>query len=366
MFSLALNYQQHQHISTARHWLQQALYAGHPQALNYLISWFPQHEKQWLRQAAAYGHPDGLVFHWLENSTPPEQVSLSPLQLRQLSPLGRSLLAHYSFQYDAPAHLPHWRALAPSQPRWRERIQGDEVLRRTQQPCHFNLRLYTQSKQPQQLLSWLAKLDTFFASRGYRLCASKQVLDPSVNCSPQTSRAYCQLTMKRTQPVSVVVTEQGDANTRNGVVYINQHTHWRVLLHELGHALGLADEYPMSQDLAQSFCAGQYNFYARNIMVAEPRLYSQQSVHDLSQQVPWQQDLTTAIAQPVRIQAGEYFRLGSNEPQHVGLFPASTCAQTPAQAWKPFAQQTFMEYHHAQFIPDLYLQWMAEAMALRE
>lgn len=363
MLLLAQDYQDQHLTSTARHWAQQALYAGHPDALPLLIDWFPQHERQWLRLAAEYGHSNGLVFQWLEDRVPPEQVRLSAAQRAQLSPRGRSLLAQYSFEHNAPSHLPHWRALAPSEPLWDKRQQGDEVLRRVPLQCDFSMRFYTEGKQPRQLLSWLAQLDQFLAGRGYQLCASKQPIELPTECTQQDSRAYCPVVIKDSQSVSVVVTARGDANTRNGIVYINEHAHWRVLLHELGHALGLADEYPMTHELAQRFCTGQYNFHARNIILAEPKLYSQQSLHGLSEQIPWQHALTTEIAQPVRIQAGGYFRLGSNEPQQVGLFPASTCERAQAQAWKPFARQTFMEYHHAQYVPNLYLEWMADAMA---
>lgn len=398
MLALARHYEQEHQSSLALLWAQRALAQGQLEALSLLLEWYPQNARQWYSKLAEQGEVNAQIYIWhqqaLSATFNSEHLLLEqladifwPTAQGQLTAQSREQLAELTLVLGVPHHLPHWRALAPDTDYWRHLTSGDEVLRRGIQSqhiesCDFTLNFVIERPQGRKtMLTWLAALEGFLQGRGYRLCARHQEhLQFVEQCMPQQGRAFCEpqtiLPKKANQksnpsgnqgaeqlaPVVIYLTQQGAANTRNGQIYINEQASWRVLLHELGHALGLADEYPMQAKLAEQFCHGHYVFYARNLVFLEAQLYQQGKVMELIEHLPWQTALTTAIAQPVSIGAGVYYRLGSNEADAVGLYPATTCAATTVQAWKPFAQVTFMEQHDSGDVPELYLQWMAAAM----
>lgn len=200
-------------------------------------------------------------------------------------------------------------------------------------------------------------------TRGLVLCATR-AQEPLNHCEPSSGRAYCVAHEEfSTTHVNIVVTEQGSANTRNRNVYLNEKATWRVLLHELGHALGLADEYPMQRDVAERFCAGDFVFPSWNIITTESSLVSSAELERIRARLPWRNELTTAIASPLLIAGVPYWRLGSVEPDQIGLYPTGTCENTGAQAWRPFSRATFMERSESNFVPELYLNWMLQSMA---
>jgi len=376
MLLLAQRYARQQRRPEALLWAQRALDQGNPAALTQLLDWYPQNERQWYSRAAQLGNINAQLFLWHQQGEPLAAADLQTLnstQLHQMSSESRDLLAQVLlFQSDSPTNLPHWRALAYTaknsrQDYWQPLLAGDNVLLRQPSQCDFTLAFYTeQNRGVRAVLQWLNKLDQFITNRGYKLCARQHSMPASSSCSPDLGRAFCTpVVAQQGNAVSIVVTHQGNANTRNGVVYINQQASWKVLLHELGHALGLADEYPMAHDLAQRFCSGDYKFKAKNIVLVEPRLLSASDVELVTQGLPWREQLTTAIALPVAIGAGSYFRLGSSEPGAIGLYTTSTCQAARLQAWKPVQEVTFMEQHEVLNVPDMYLKWMAEAMAQR-
>lgn len=376
MLLLAQAYKHRKQDSAALLWAQRALDNGNENALSQLLQWYPQNERQWYSKAAQQGSMNAQVFLWHQEG---RALTASELQLlaswpwQKLNSQSRHLLAQLLlFQHNSLPTLPHWRALAytaksTNHSYWQPLLAGDDVLRRIPTQCDFNLAFSTQRRQAiRSVLRWLNALDEFLLGRGYRLCASQQALLPDSHCEAESGRAFCSTSrLPSGQAISIIVTEQGSANTRNGKVYLNEHASWQVLLHELGHALGLADEYPMAHELAQRFCSGDYNFKARNIVLAEPRILSVTAVEQLRERLPWREQLTTAIALPVAIGAGTYFRLGSSEPGKIGLYTTATCQATRLQAWKPVQAVTFMEQHEVSYVPDLYLQWMAEEMANR-
>lgn len=376
MLQLAQRYAQQLQRPEALLWAQRALDHGNSAALTQLLEWYPQNERQWYSRAAQQGNINAQLYMWQQQGKVLDAAALSSIsnqQLQQISNDSRDLLAQLLlFQSYSPGNFPHWRALAYTAKAsrhefWQPFLAGDNVLLRQPNQCDFNLSFQTEKTQGvQAVLRWLHKLDPFLSSRGYRLCASQQALPSGSSCRPDQGRAFCSpVVAQNDRAVNIVVTQQGNANTRNGVVYINQQGSWKVLLHELGHALGLADEYPMAHELAQRFCSGDYKFKAKNIVLIEPRLLSASDVEQLTAGLPWQAQLTTAIAMPVAIGAGSYFRLGSREPGAVGLYTTATCQAARLQAWKPVQEVTFMEQHEVLNVPEMYLRWMAEAMAQR-
>lgn len=376
MFLLAQAYEQQDQDSAALLWAQRALDSGNESALTQLLQWYPQNERQWYSKAAQQGNMNAQVFLWHQQGSllaESELQSLSNRSLHTLNSHSRHLLAQLLLIHNSPLPtLPHWRALAytasnAEQDYWQPLLSGDDVLRRSPNQCDFMLSFHTERSQGiRAVLHWLNALDQFLVGRGYRLCASQHALLVNSNCDTDYGRAFCSnIAQQHKQAITIAVTEQGSANTRNGIVYINEYANWQVLLHELGHALGLADEYPMPHALAQRFCSGDYTFNARNIVLAEPRILSASAVEQLTESLPWRDHLTTAIALPVAIGAATYYRLGSSEPGNIGLYTTATCQATRLQAWKPVHEITFMEQHEVTHVPDLYLQWMAEEMAQR-
>lgn len=366
MLLVAQRYAKLERSSEALLWAQRALEAGNSKALTQLLHWYPQNERQWYNKAAEQGDINGRVFRWSQQRADPEAIQIQPRQLQLLNDQTRELLAHLLIQKNSPVHLPHWRALAPVTNYWQQLIAGDEVLRRQQTACDFSFSFITERTQgAPTILKWLSELDNFLSERGYRMCASHSQLAAGKHCQAESGRAFCNVEQEYQRAVPVVVVEKGSANTRNGVVYINEKASWRVLLHELGHALGLADEYPMRHDLAQQFCTGHYKFTARNIALVESKVFSEHDIAALTKGLPWRQQLNTTIAQPIAVGGAIYYRLGSSEPNAIGLYTTGTCEATRMQAWKPVSRVTFMEQHEVKHVPDLYLKWMAEEMALR-
>lgn len=183
-------------------------------------------------------------------------------------------------------------------------------------------------------------------------------------CPDQLGRAWCapQVVHGSTEEansntasesqIHVVLTNSGLANTRNGVIYIKRNASVQVLQHELGHALGLADEYTMHPELARQFCNGEFNFSASNLVVTRKQWFTPLEMREFKQALPW----ADFLEQPIGEQDNNgVWRLGSNDQDKVGLFAAKTCEGTGLYAWKPVAEKTWMEQHEIGEVPSLYL-----------
>lgn len=189
------------------------------------------------------------------------------------------------------------------------------------------------------------------------------------NCEEQEGRAWCEPQVLSGENIAtknhlssdnilskpqihIVLTDSGLANTRNGVVFIKRNASVQVLQHELGHALGLADEYAMHPDLARQFCNGEFNFTASNLVITHKQWFTPEEMREFEQTVPW----ADFIEQPLGAKDGHgVWRLGSSDTQKIGLFAAKTCAGTGRYAWKPVAEKTWMEQHEVGEIPPLYI-----------
>lgn len=120
---------------------------------------------------------------------------------------------------------------------------------------------------------------------------------------------------------AVVIAQNGVANVHNGIMYLDKHDDYLVFLHELAHFAGFVDEYPLSSELAENFC---HRDKAPNLVFAN----NQSEIID---------NPFPSLALPVT------------------LTKARTCQLTSRIAFKPVTQMTFMEYHDAGEIPDVYL-----------
>lgn len=168
------------------------------------------------------------------------------------------------------------------------------------------------------------------------------------------------LSIPATRAIDVVVTASGLANARNGIVYLTAKHSALTFRHELGHALGLADEYAMRADLATAFCSGEYDFQALNIVVTSSRYVTDQEYRQLKANLPW---LKRLEQEPGVQQADGDWRLGSPGNDKIGLFPAATCENSEYYAWKPVAELTFMEQHEIGAVPELYWWLIKQAIA---
>lgn len=218
--------------------------------------------------------------------------------------------------------------------------------------------------------SWLTTTQQMYTTdtSAIRFCGRLITAVWADNCRDQDGRAACQLIDPDTydevwlqpawpvaQQVDVVLTDAGLANTRNGLVFIDRQARGRVLAHELGHALGLADEYAMSRDLALRFCSGDFDFTALNLVITEATSLSTAELVALTKSLPWVQYLQQPIAQK---RAEDLWHLGSTDPLRVGLHPVATCEGTGFYAWRPIGYVTFMQQHEVGSLPSVYLNLM--------
>lgn len=185
-------------------------------------------------------------------------------------------------------------------------------------------------------------------------------------CKEDNGRAWCPLSpdlsgtdLQDTAIIHIVITPSGLANTRNGVVFLHEQASALVLRHELGHALGFADEYRMHPELATQFCSGQFNFRPLNMVITENNWVTDSEYQKLISELPWRRFHEQALG--VREPSG-IWRLGSQNNDKVGLFAAETCAGTGYYAWKPLAQKTFMQHHEIGVVPKLYWQLIQQRL----
>ncbi|MCC2615333.1 hypothetical protein LJ739_03665 [Aestuariibacter halophilus] len=127
----------------------------------------------------------------------------------------------------------------------------------------------------------------------------------------------------------MVMATQGKANVQDGVMYLDLSDSYDVFVHELAHFAGFVDEYPLGNALAQVHCKASL---APNVRVFQP--VDQESGDD-----------TVDVPE--------------------GWFKARTCNNHPAQAYKPSAKMTFMEFHDTAHIPQVYLELWAQRLSQR-
>ncbi|MBU2917161.1 sel1 repeat family protein [Psychrosphaera sp. F3M07] len=109
----------------------------------------------------------------------------------------------------------------------------------------------------------------------------------------------------------MVIVDQGDANTRGGLMYLDKLDNDSVFIHELAHWLGLVDEYQLKAKQQQQLCSvSEAKWISPNLFVAPKKL----SVNQLESLVGHK------------------------------LFPAKTCVGSEFNAYKKYASSSFMEF----------------------
>jgi hypothetical protein len=166
------------------------------------------------------------------------------------------------------------------------------------------------------------------------LCIAPQVLfvPNLLNCNESAAQSRITCDIAPLAPVLkdaqfshlVIFTQQGKAFVQNGIMYLDQHDTYDVLVHELAHFAGFVDEYPLSAELAERVCSSG----------EAPNMVFQ---YANKKEVDWRY----------------WQHLG--QPQTTALNPARTCDNHTSQAFKLSHELTFMEYHDVRTIPGNYL-----------
>ncbi|WP_164084692.1 M64 family metallopeptidase [Alteromonas flava] len=184
------------------------------------------------------------------------------------------------------------------------------------------------------------------------LCVSEPVWMSAQDlpCSDLNSAGRARLVCRLQQLASIIrltgtthvvlFTPAARAYVDAGIMYLDSNDTYSVFVHELAHFAGFADEYPMSERIADVHCERQQ---APNILFAGELTY-----------------------QPIA--RAEYWEslITNNADDQLGIYPARTCANTQVQAYKLTAARTFMEFHDTEYIPDIYLQLWEEQLLQRK
>lgn len=370
-YFIATGYWQQQQRSNALEYYQRAVSQGNADAAYRLAQYVPAQRKKWLRVAAQLGHPGAVTYlaQQVQTSDPLQAIRLLSglAATEQRNELLAGLLFNHPYLISDTGIT--WQAIAPDTHGWQQRKQIARQMATQGQfsvsangGCETTLNMYLHGPEARSgAYQWFASLAAHpFAELG--LCFREMSwLDASAySCvEDDAGRTACHTAIEQnTTGPSIHVVEQGSANVRGSAMTIAEDASFEVLIHELGHLFSLADEYPMSADLAAAFCAGQYRFSASNIIVT-PRskiLWSQQELGALLEKLPWSDYLERPIAvQLVQQNKPLFYRLGSPGTVGVGLYPASTCEGTEYQAWRPVDALTFMQQHEVGSVPEVYL-----------
>ncbi|KPQ03698.1 MAG: hypothetical protein HLUCCO02_01745 [Idiomarinaceae bacterium HL-53] len=359
---LAAHYATENSRSQQIYWLERAASAGFAAAALKLSDLIPAQRLLWLERAADLGDLSAQIKWSARNLNERPKLTLESRSDLELDAQTQELLAEVLLAWQADFPTYHWRNEAPNSEVWQQRRLGANRLLELAQTCTRDVHFYLTA--PEHLVSvyeWIAKLESVFARVNGQVCyRTSLVMD--LQCGVRDERAFCEV-VPSTYPeeTGVIVTRNGYANTLNGQVHIQHSASWRILLHELGHAWGFADEYAMRSDIRGQFCGGEFNFQAKNLIISQGSLISDNRFQEFKDLVPWREFLSNEMGQPIQLQGVRYWQLGlGNERGSLGLYPAATCEGLTEQAWKPVGETTFMEAAETGAIPDPYLRWMLE------
>lgn len=173
---------------------------------------------------------------------------------------------------------------------------------------------------------------------GVGICFDKPlVVDMRVLDCTATSRLQCNLqpleplALRTKHRLWLLLTGEGGANYQHGLVIAPVNAEWGLLTHELSHAAGFLDEYPLAVELAQSLC--KPGNLSTNVM------FSKQDVQRFAKN----------------------YSLQLNE---ISLTEIDTCRQIGLAAWRPTASTTNLQ-HHEYPLPDLYVRLMTKQLRMQ-
>ncbi|WP_404408267.1 hypothetical protein LG272_09835 [Pseudidiomarina marina] len=165
----------------------------------------------------------------------------------------------------------------------------------------------------------------------------------------------------RANRVIVFVThQQGLASSTSTQIILPVEASLSLLAHEIGHWLGLVDEYAMAPELARNFCLGRYEHDSANVVITDEKFMSEVQLQQFWRQLPWHfavddwRHLATEVDE-------NRWRLGTRG-NAIGLHPVATCDAVEGRyAWRPVANMTPMQYYDINQWPELYLELIAHS-----
>lgn len=183
----------------------------------------------------------------------------------------------------------------------------------------------------------------------------------------QRQRLHCELQLLPAElhQAHIVYAEQGIASAiGDRQMNLPVHAPMNILAHELAHWLGLADEYPLSGQIAADFCGGRYDHPSLNVVVTESQQMTGGELKALWQQLPWNFAVADwrQLGQPL---GNNQWQLGSASDS-VGLHAIDSCKAVGKFAWRPVDYFTAMHYVDSYSWPDLYLELIERALNQRE
>lgn len=329
-YQLANHYWKEKKRTAAHYWWQRSARQKYSPAIESLINAFPKANEDWLKLAVAAGNPSAK-----------RQVAMAELTNDNIS-------------------IEQWRR------RWQS---ADEpwlnqqlaLLERYQKnkSCAMSIKVIAanQSSKKRYLDFLSAVKNAPFTTSNW--CVS-WVLDENLSCTTGDERDRASCRSEKKSDRTVILADKGIASADSRTLTLTPDSSEKVIQHELGHWLGFADEYAMSESLAQKFCNGHYEHESLNIIVSgHAQYYSSEQVQDIYNNLPWKNEISSW--QEIAQKDGDKWRLGSQESREIGLFKADTCnAISGKQAWRPVNVRTAMEQHNTGLWPELYLKLLGE------
>lgn len=225
--------------------------------------------------------------------------------------------------------------------------------------------LYVPEAQKSQVLETLSHWHQHPLAQFVNCFSIQTYHEEQLQCDTVGSRArmHCQWQQAHTvkserRRIVFVGAGDGIASSTTNQIILPITASLSLLAHEIGHWLGLADEYAMAPELAESFCVGRYNHASVNVVVTDSMHMSELELKQLWRQLPWRHAVADWRQLASQIN-DEQWRLGSGS-ETVGLHPVATCNAVAGKfAWRPLVAMTPMQYHDINEWPELYLELIA-------
>ena len=225
--------------------------------------------------------------------------------------------------------------------------------------------LYLPQTQKRQVLEQLSQWHQHPLAQFVNCFSIQTYHAAQLQCDIVGSRARMDCRWQQTQTIDmnqrrIVFVRAGDgiaSSTANQII-LPINASLSLFAHEIGHWLGLADEYAMAPELAEGFCVGRYNHASFNVVVTDNTVMSGRELKQLWRRLPWRHAVADWRQLATQIN-DEQWRLGS-AAESVGLHPVATCNAVAGKfAWRPLIAMTPMQYHDINEWPELYLELIA-------
>lgn len=311
-------------------WLQLAAKQGDKKAAFLWYQQNPSAHQVWLEYSANNGYAPAVLLQ-INELIRQEQWLQAQQKLQQYKGLSEFLTEQNQSSVASLEQVIEL-ALLPSEQVLPELIDSNESNTRLDYQCRVKIQPYVASAN---LAKKVSKFEQAFADSALHqlpLCFNKTQLLPELKSICQQDRQgridcdikkLAMVSHRAQQPEQnfshiLVVVEQGEANTRGGLMFLDQEDSTSVFLHELGHWFGFVDEYQIGTEQQKQLCqVDDYGFLGLNLFVTR-----------------------TGISQQ---QAEKY----ANRK----LYQADTCNGSGFQAYKFSQQPSFMQYLQASISP---------------